>query len=366
MELTDVLYKENRINEYLQRCINIIKDQKCVLLFGAGVGGANTKKWLENENAAADIECFLDNNRLKWGTRFANLKVLNPAERLKSYNGEFIVISCGEGDDIKKQLYTYGIPDEKIMIPDISIIDLEGRDFDYIWRHINELSQVYNMCADAKSRKVFSNILNYKISHETHLLEEIYDTDEKQYFDKQLINFNDKDIFLNCGSYIGDTIEEYVKCNQGHYDKIYCCEADEDNFNILLDTIERLGIRDVECHKIGLWKEKGKLMFHNIGSGSGYIGEGGTTSIQADTIDHMFGGVTFINMDIEGAEYEALLGGASTIRKYAPVLAISVYHKRDDFIRIPFLIKSLLPEYRIYFRHYREASVQETVLYAIK
>lgn len=74
--------------------------------------------------------------------------------------------------------------------------------------------------------------------------------------------------------------------------------------------------------------------------------------------------VTFIKMDIEGAEYEALLGAKETIQKNKPKLAISIYHKPEDIISIPKLIKSMVPNYRLYIRHYSNAD-NETVLYAI-
>ena len=73
--------------------------------------------------------------------------------------------------------------------------------------------------------------------------------------------------------------------------------------------------------------------------------------------------VTFIKMDIEGAEYEALLGAKETIQKNKPKLAISIYHKPEDIISIPKLIKSMVPNYRLYIRHYSNAD-NETVLYA--
>ena len=89
--------------------------------------------------------------------------------------------------------------------------------------------------------------------------------------------------------------------------------------------------------------------------------------IKATTIDDIIRGdkLDFIKMDIEGAEYKALIGGRNTIEEQQPVMMISVYHKQDDFIRIPLLIKSLCPSYHLYFRHYRKMSVHETVCYAI-
>lgn len=69
-------------------------------------------------------------------------------------------------------------------------------------------------------------------------------------------------------------------------------------------------------------------------------------------------------MDVEGAELIALKGAEQTIKKYKPKLAISIYHKPNDLWEIPLLIKSWVPEYKIYIRHYNVVS-SETIMYAI-
>lgn len=74
--------------------------------------------------------------------------------------------------------------------------------------------------------------------------------------------------------------------------------------------------------------------------------------------------MTFIKMDIEGAELEALHGCRDTIIKYRPKLAICVYHKPEDIIEIPSYIHEIVPEYKLYLRHHSK-DLSETVLYAL-
>jgi len=69
-------------------------------------------------------------------------------------------------------------------------------------------------------------------------------------------------------------------------------------------------------------------------------------------------------MDVEGTELEVLKGSEATIKRYRPKLAISVYHKPMDYIDIPLYIKSLVPEYKMYLRHYTSFD-GDTVLYAV-
>ena len=69
-------------------------------------------------------------------------------------------------------------------------------------------------------------------------------------------------------------------------------------------------------------------------------------------------------MDIEGAEMEALKGAESIIKSQKPKLAICVYHKEQDMTEIPIFIKKLVPEYKLFMRHYSN-DAGETVLYAV-
>lgn len=74
--------------------------------------------------------------------------------------------------------------------------------------------------------------------------------------------------------------------------------------------------------------------------------------------------ITFIKMDIEGSERQALLGSRKTIERCKPKLAISIYHKSEDIWELPDLILQMNRDYTFYLRHYSLAS-EDTVLYAI-
>lgn len=76
------------------------------------------------------------------------------------------------------------------------------------------------------------------------------------------------------------------------------------------------------------------------------------------------GQVTFVKLDIEGAELAALKGAESTIREQKPKLAVCVYHKPEDIWEIPALVLEYNPGYRLWLRHY-SLSRYDTVLYAV-
>ncbi len=114
-----------------------------------------------------------------------------------------------------------------------------------------------------------------------------------------------------------------------------------------------------------MWSENTVLRFDSNGSSSVMISDTGTIEIETGTIDEQCDKIpTFIKMDIEGAEYEALLGARKTISEHKPKLAISVYHKPEDIIELPKLILDLNPGYKLWLRHYSFGE-NETVLYGL-
>jgi FkbM family methyltransferase len=109
------------------------------------------------------------------------------------------------------------------------------------------------------------------------------------------------------------------------------------------------------------------LSFADLGAGS-RPQHGGPVQVQTIAIDdfvrdYRVPKVDFIKMDIEGSEREALRGAAETIRRFKPKLAISAYHRPDDLLVLPALIKEIEPSYALYFDHYT-IHAEESVIFA--
>lgn len=74
--------------------------------------------------------------------------------------------------------------------------------------------------------------------------------------------------------------------------------------------------------------------------------------------------ISFVKMDIEGSEIQALEGAKENISNQTPKLAICVYHKTSDFWDIPLLIKKYNPKYTLRLRHHHFLNCWGIVLYA--
>ena len=171
------------------------------------------------------------------------------------------------------------------------------------------------------------------------------------------------------GAYTGDIFEVYQKVYKNGWCHYYGIEADQNIYKELLKTIGKSDSSDkCSLYNVAAWNEDTTLYFDSI-AGSSSMQENqnaGKISVDGRKIDNIITDeITFIKMDIEGAEYNALVGMSGIIRRNKPILAICVYHLRDDYYKLTDLVEKLVPgEYKFYLRQYRYTPT-ETVCYMI-
>ncbi|MCM1303088.1 MAG: hypothetical protein NC305_08530 [Lachnospiraceae bacterium] len=134
-----------------------------------------------------------------------------------------------------------------------------------------KLKNIFDMLDDEKSKKVFENILRYRTSYNRKYLRGIIDGD--QYFDKDIMRFSGDEVMVDCGAYIGDTIEEFVKRNSG-YKHIYALEPDN-NIIALLKVNAQSAKDRLTIFSVAAWSRKETLLFADDGIGTGHVGRGG-------------------------------------------------------------------------------------------
>ncbi len=187
----------------------------------------------------------------------------------------------------------------------------------------------------------------------------------KQYLEESIMEYKDGEVFVDCGCYDFESSARLM--NICDVKKVYAFEPDIQNMKKVQLNIERLKCEDkVEVFSCGLWSESTSLYFNATGDMMSNVCDNGMEEnrIQMVALDDVIKEkITFIKMDIEGSEMEALRGGQNLIWTYKPKLAISIYHKWEDLIDIPAYIHELVPEYKLFIRHYFY-SPAETVLYA--
>lgn len=222
-----------------------------------------------------------------------------------------------------------------------------------------EYEKTYHLLADKKSKEVFTKVINFKKSFDFEFMKGFTNNHEEQYFDKALIPSIKNMCFVDGGAYVGDTLPYIIK-NFPDFKKIYAIEPNTKHMQIAKRDFETY--ENIEFINCGLGKEKQDL---EENSKEQHHGEHDYQAQNINTIDNLIkDNVDYIKLDIEGAEQDALLGATETIKKYKPILAVCIYHKAEDWYKVPQIIQDIDSEYTFYLRHYMEG-IYETVLYAI-
>jgi FkbM family methyltransferase len=165
--------------------------------------------------------------------------------------------------------------------------------------------------------------------HEIHLI---------QNMDK----IKNKDI-IDVGGWIGDSaliLSQFTnKC-------VYSFEAVKQNYENILKTIDFNNLNNVKPILSALGSHEGVIYIEDSNSGSFTIDKETKKSetVKLDTLDNFVNqydlDIGLIKVDIEGAECDFLKGAVNTIKKFKPVLLLSIYHSIDDFFNIKPLIES--------------------------
>jgi len=222
------------------------------------------------------------------------------------------------------------------------------------------IQNIRSIMADSKSQRVFDHFLNFCSTFEEN---EVI-IDETPYFVSDLPRWSNPLRMIDCGAFDGDTVLRALDSGY-EVDFCVCCEPDRKNYTSLVAKLS--SIPNVMALPLAVADKFENKSFDGKGNtGSRLSTEIKGESIFCITLDDLLpgGNPNLIKMDIEGYEYEALLGSQKLLRKSRPGLAISVYHLSEDIIRIPTLILSLFGDSYSYYMRRHSRTIADTILYA--
>lgn len=330
--------------------------EKQLVLFGAS---SCADLFLNKLNIKIDIKYLIDNDPNKHGKLFdGKYQIKSPEELEKEGENGILCITSEYYNEIIEQLkkmeykgkvYSYQHLRKK------AVMVCDNKENDIMEQNVERLKKIL---FDQKSIDIVNKIVG-KRKKNNRDYSDIYE--ENQYFVKDIINREKDEVFVDGGSYNGDTIDEFIEFTNNRFKKIYAFEMDKDNLNMIVKS--KYDDRVQFCN-YGLWNENTILHFAGNGSASELIEDGAEEAKCVKLDDYVTDKVSFIKMDIEGAEMKALQGGKRIIKRDCPKLAICLYHKYSDLWEIPFYIHELVPEYKLYIRHHSK-NYEETVLYAV-
>jgi FkbM family methyltransferase len=229
--------------------------------------------------------------------------------------------------------------------------------------HAREYQALAERLADDASRRVLDAVIGFRQTLDPAILQPVVSEDDL-YAPAGLFEFADDEVYIDGGSYDGDTIRSFIARVHGRFADVYAFEPDPVTFAKLKANFAN----EPRVHPVhaGLHSHGGTLRFRDDASRGAIFADDGEIKMPVTTIDDVVGDrrLTFVKMNIEGAEPDALRGGQSAIRKWRPKLAISVYHRAHDLWCIPQQVSELDPDYALYLRQH-DGGIIETVLYAL-
>ncbi|MBR6147697.1 MAG: FkbM family methyltransferase [Lachnospiraceae bacterium] len=233
--------------------------------------------------------------------------------------------------------------------------------------HKEDIKTVESLLCDAESKRIYISMLDFRATYDLRI-HPGYTKDAN--FVKELVRCGEDEVFVDCGAYDGDTIKLFLNYVNGKYKRIVAFEPDPTNFAKASDYLSTMGgeLKDrIVLIKKGVSDSKKVISFKANGDECSMItDEENDKVIKIETIalDELVecSDATYIKMDIEGEEMNALKGAQKLIMEKRPKLAISIYHKDSDMTDIALFIHELVPEYRMFVRQHSH-SYYDTVLY---
>lgn len=353
------------IAEYAE---NLRSSNRPLILYGAGIWASQQYRKLKEFGINFDVVA-IDDQYLPRADFFGH-QVISIKKAVREYPMANVWVGLNSDrisfETIEKKLRSIG-PLSEIYACDCAFFDqFEKHNFSFnkVSADAQTFDWLYQRLADDKSKETMLSYFNQRISGKYQYVKDLFDP--QHYFSKDVITLSPNDVFVDCGAFTGDTIESLLGICKPRF--IYAFEPDSDNFNTLLNKFKN--DVSVMCLKKGAFRNRTTLHFQGGAADASKVCDCGKISIQTETIDNLADlsvsafWPTFIKMDIEGSELEALKGAERTIKKMHPKMAISAYHKYEDLKQIPQFIYDLDSTYKFYLRRHSHL-VHELVLYAV-
>lgn len=368
------IFKDHKIS--ISRSDTFFQKTTKVIIYGAGNCGREVFSIMNK--LKVPVHCFLDKNTTQ-GNQLSGVPVFQPGNESVPQNEKnrivIIVAIFNEHTEIPpiiKKLKTLGY--RRI----ISFLELH-RNFPKIlgtkyWltemsfykSYKSHIFETFNLWSDKISQQLYTSILKFRFTGNYNILPK--PDIKSQYFPPDLPKWKTPMRLIDCGACVGNTLATISKMSFP-IEAIVAFEPDHKNFTKLTQFISSK--KKALAKYIGLWpcgvySQTKSLSFTSNGSTSSHLSSNGKERIQCVSLEEALPWFrpTLIKMDIEGAEYEALLGAKNMICKTKPRLAISIYHKPEHLWKIPMLIQGWSCGYKLYLRSHGFNGF-DVVMYAI-
>ena len=355
---------EELLSKTKKKVDSIAANKSQIFIFGAGNTSKLYEKCFETENI--NPAGFLDNDVRKQHKffRLGERGMIYPPSGLHGRKDVLVLICSAQlavQKAVSRQLEELGI----------NFLRID----EYVFANrANELLKCLELLEDEESIETYAEIIECRLTGRLPVAKFI---DREQYFSlPEFFIPNEKETFVDCGAFVGDSIEKYIFVHEGMFGGIIAFEPDSVNYRAMENRIERLNrewalpTNKIQLVNAGVGSKTtaGILKEHNgFGSIISEDTNAAGDSIKIFALDDFFDErkVDFLKADIESFELEMLKGAKKVIRRDLPKIAVCIYHNASDMYRILLWLDNLKLGYKFSVRHH-SAIYFNTVLYAYR
>lgn len=351
--MLDFIREKEDVYEYLKGC------GKPIAVYGMGNGADKLFNIFADKGIGVDA-VFASDGFVR-GQIFRGYRVKSYGELCGELN-DFVVVPAFATRIAEVMRNIDAIDAEReLRFPELPVIGGEPMDMRFIRENEEDIAHAYELFADDFSREVFAALINFRISGRLEYLRGIM-TDREEIFAKMGVNGDE--VYADLGAYDGDTLAEFEEL-AGGFSYAVAVEPDRRNFRKLTRYAEGRG--DITLINKAVHSSPALLPFNDKAGRNSAIEEGGRAFVEADSPDNIFAEtgrkVSYVKMDVEGAEEQALMGMKRTIAENRPKLCVCAYHRAKDLWRLPLLIRELRADYEIMLRKHLYYPGWETAVY---
>ncbi len=251
----------------------------------------------------------------------------------------------------------------RLIMPVVPVFGDLITDRAFLTENREALENAYSLLHDEESKRIFENMLAFRFTGDfSHLFSSESKREDAL---KNILKLTNREDILDLGAYRGDTVEEIFSLF-GNISSAICFEPDEKTFKKL--SLYAEGKENVTAFNLAAWNKEAEFSFSGGGGRQSALAENGKTKVKCVAVDSILKDnqkITYVKMDVEGAEKEALEGMRRLLKEQKPKLSIAYYHRTEDFLTLIPLIKSINPDYKIFLRHHPYIPFWDTNLYCI-
>ena len=346
----------------LESLIDSLKsERRAIFLYGMGNGAEKIYEYLSSRGI--EIKGIVASEGFLRGQSFLGFDVCSISAAEERYGSLCLVLCFGlEGDkshflnDIRKK--------HRLVSPNLAVFGNEVCDKEFILANIEKFERVYEILSDELSKEIYLNLIKYNVTGDIDHLAYGNGLNPPEEF------YNHKLRHIDVGAYDGDTVLEFASHNTAYSD-IIAFEPDHMTYKKLVRNIQ--GIRNVTAENKAVCRHGGNITFASGGGRASHCDESGI-SIDCTSVDAYCGythiaangiPVGSIKIDAEGMDEDVICGAVNTIYCCKCNVGVALYHRAEDIIELPLLLRKHNNKYKFYLRKKEYVPAWDVFLYAI-